>query len=102
MIGWSPEIIAGRIKKDLPGLSVSHEAIYQYIYHPQTPNRHELINCLRRTHRKRKNKGIGRKERKTKIPNRVSIDARPKSVETRLQFGHWEGDSLISRKVQRL
>lgn len=98
MIGWSPEIIAGRIKKDLPGLSVSHEAIYQYIYHPQTPNRHELINCLRRTHRKRKNKGIGRKERKTKIPNRVSIDARPKSVETRLQFGHWEGDSLISRK----
>ena len=25
MIGWSPEIIAGRIKKDLPGLSVSHE-----------------------------------------------------------------------------
>ncbi|MGR3310047.1 MAG: hypothetical protein ACUZ77_04665 [Candidatus Brocadiales bacterium] len=23
MIGWSPEIIAGRIKKDHPGLSIS-------------------------------------------------------------------------------
>ena len=49
MIGCLPEIIAGRIKKDLPGLSISHEAVYQYIYHPQTPNRHELINCLRRS-----------------------------------------------------
>src|SRR3990170_3246470 len=27
-IDWSPEIIAGRIRKDLPGLSISHEAIY--------------------------------------------------------------------------
>jgi len=98
MIGWSPEIIAGRIQKDHPGLSISHEAVYQYIYHPQTPNRHELINCLRRAHRKRKHKGIGRKERKTKIPNRIAIDARPKSGETRRQFGHWEGDSLVSRK----
>jgi transposase, IS30 family len=98
IIGWSPEIIAGRIKKDHPGLSISHEAIYQYIYHPQTPKRHELINCLRRAHRKRKQRGIGRKERKTKIPNRISIDARPKIVETRRQFGHWEGDSLISSK----
>src|SRR3990170_3872934 len=98
MTGWSPEIIAGRIKKDHPGLSISHEAVYQYIYHPQTPSRHELIAYLRRAHRKRKHKGIGRKERKTKIPNRISIDARPKSVETRHQFGHWEGDSLVSRK----
>ena len=57
-----------------------------------------MINCLRRAHRKRKHKGIGRKERKTKIPNRISIDARPQSVETRHQFGHWEGDSLVSRK----
>ena len=98
MIGWSPEIIAGRIQNDHPELSISYEAIYQDIYHPQTPNRYELVTCLRRAHRKRKQKGIGRKERKTKIPNRISIDARPKSVETRRQFGHWEGDSLISSK----
>src|SRR3990167_8803551 len=32
MIGWSPEIIAGRIQKDHPELSISYEAIYQYIY----------------------------------------------------------------------
>lgn len=96
--GWSPELIAGRIRIDQPGLSISHEAIYQYIYHPDTLDRQELIRCLRRRHRKRRNKGIGRKERKTKIPNRVPIDQRPPSVENRSRFGHWEGDSLVSRK----
>lgn len=30
---WSPEQIAGRIKKDNPGCSISHEAIYQFIYY---------------------------------------------------------------------
>ncbi|HHT9147097.1 MAG TPA: IS30 family transposase [Candidatus Wunengus sp. YC61] len=98
IIGWSPGIIAGRIKKDHPKLSISYDAVYPYIYHHQTPNRHELIACLRRAHHKRRQKGIGRKERKTKIPNRISIDARPKPAETRYQFGHWEGDSFVSRK----
>lgn len=96
--GWAPEQIAGRIALDHPGLSISHEAIYQYIYHPDTEDRLDLIRCLRRAHRKRKTKSIGRKERKTKIPNRVPIDLRPPAVDNRRWFGHWEGDSLVSRK----
>src|SRR4030042_1808763 len=52
--GGSPELIAGRIGLDHPGLSISHEAIYQYIYHPESEGRHELIGCLRRAHRTRK------------------------------------------------
>jgi IS30 family transposase len=97
-IGWSPEQIAGRLPSDHPGSSINHEAIYQYIYHSQNPDRLEMINLLRRAHKKRRNRSIGRKERKTKIPNRIPIDARPKSVEDRRRYGHWEGDSLISRK----
>lgn len=96
--GWSPEQISGRIRIDHPGYSINHEAIYQYIYHPRNPKRLEMINLLRHAHKKRRNKSIGRKERKTKIPNRIPIDARPKSVEHRRRYGHWEGDSLISRK----
>jgi transposase, IS30 family len=96
--GWSPEQIAGRIRIDHPGYSVNHEAIYQYIYHPQNPSRLEMINQLRRAHKKRRNKSIGRKVRKTKIPNRIPIEARPKSVENRRRYGHWEGDSMVSRK----
>ncbi|MFA5074341.1 MAG: IS30 family transposase [Nitrospirota bacterium] len=96
--GWSPEQISGRIRIDHPGYSINHEAIYQYIYHPRNPHRLEMINLLRRAQKKRRTKGIGRKERKTKIPNRIPIDARPKSVENRHRCGHWESDSLISRK----
>jgi len=96
--GLSPELIAGRIGLEHSGLGISHEAIYQYIYHPKTEGRAELIGHLVRGHRKRKSKGIGRKERKTKIPNRIPIEQRPISVENRSRFGHWEGDSLVSRK----
>lgn len=95
---WSPELIAARIVSDCPGLSISHEAIYQYIYHPHTSNRLKLIECLRHAHRMRRKKGPGRKVHKTKIPNRIPIDARPALVDARCQFGHWEGDTLISRK----
>jgi IS30 family transposase len=97
-VGWSPEQISGRISIDHPGLSISHEAIYQYIYHPKTEGQRELISCLRRAHRKRKNKAIDRQQKKSKIPNRISIEQRPPSVERRRQYGHWEGDSLVSRK----
>jgi IS30 family transposase len=97
-INWSPEIIAGRLKERKSGLSISPEAIYQFIYHRNTPDREQLISQLCRAHRKRRIKGKGRKVRKTKIPNRIPIDARPKAVERRKQFGHWEGDTLISRK----
>ena len=96
--GWSPEQISGRIRIDHPGQSIHHEAIYQYIYHPQNHDRLEMIQLLRRAHKKRRNKSIGRRTRKTTIPNRIPIDARPKSVESRRYSGHWEGDSLISRK----
>ena len=95
---WSPELIAGRISQEIRGIAISHEAIYQYIYHPKTEGREELIRCLIRGHRKRKKKGIGRKERKTKIPNRIPIEERPLSADNRSRFGHWEGDSLVSRE----
>jgi IS30 family transposase len=95
-LDWSPELIAGRIGHDIPGASISHEAIYQYIYHPKTEGREEMIGYLVRGHRKRKHKGIGRKERKTRIPNRIPIEERP--ADNRSRYGHWEGDSLVSRK----
>lgn len=79
---------------DCAGLNISHEAIYQYIYDKETEDREELIKLLRRGHKKRRTKGVNREERRAKIPNRVSIQERPVSVEMRSRFGHWEGDSL--------
>jgi IS30 family transposase len=94
--GWSPEIVAGRIKLDLPSCSVSHEAIYQYIYHLDEPKRGEYIKYLHLSHRKRRKRSSTKGPRKSRIPNRISIDERPAAVEGRRQAGHWEGDSMVS------
>lgn len=94
--GWSPELIAGRIRLDRPGLSISHEAIYQYIYHLDEPERSKYIRYLRRSHRRRRRRGTGKAQRKSRIPNRVAISERTEVVARRRQVGHWEGDSMVS------
>ena len=92
--GWSPEIIAGRISIDKTGESISHEAIYQYIYEEKK----ELIAYLVRRHRKRMEKGHSRKHQKSHIPNRVSISERPEVVNKRKRIGDWENDLMVSRQ----
>jgi len=96
--GWSPELIAGRIRRDLPGCTISHEAIYQYIYQSEEPQRTALIKCLPHSHRRRRKRGAGKAQRKSRIPNRIPIDKRPVAVEHRRQIGHWEGDSMVSSR----
>ncbi len=97
-VGWSPELIAGRIGMEQPGLGISHEAIYQYIYDPQVRKHVDLVPHLVRAHKKRLRRGHSRKHRKSHIPDRVSIDERPSGVENRKQPGHWEADTIISRQ----
>ena len=55
-----------------------------------------LYEFLRRKQKKRRKKG-GRKVQRVRIPDRVSIHARPKIVAKRKQFGHWEGDSIVGK-----
>ena len=96
--GWSPEIVAGRIRLDLLGCSISHEAIYQYVYQLDEPKRGEYIKYLRLSHRRRRKRSSTKGQRKSRIPNRISIDERPAAVEGRRQAGHWEGDSMVSSR----
>lgn len=93
-LGWSPELIAGRLGTEHPKLSISHEAIYQWIYQ-DAPH---LILSLVRAHRKRKHRGYSRKHKKSHIPGRISIKERPQTVLKRLHIGHWETDTISCRK----
>jgi IS30 family transposase len=93
-IGWSPELIAGRLKKLRPELSISHEAIYQWIY----ADAREFIPLLVRAHKNRKRRGYSRRHKKTHIPERISIKDRPEHVHSRQEFGHWETDTAVSRQ----
>ena len=93
-LGWSPELIAGRLAIEHPELSISHEAIYQWVYQDAT----HLILSLVRAHRKRKHRGYSRKHKKSHIPGRISIKERPNAVDKRLRIGHWETDTVTCRK----
>ena len=92
--GWSPELIAGRLAVLWPQERVCHETIYDWVY----TERKDLIPCLVKAHKKRKRRGYSRKHTKAHIPGRVPISERPKSVEARKTFGHWEADTAVSRQ----
>lgn len=101
-LGYSPEQIAGTIRQDNIG-SISHEAIYQYIYHQiyrdgygyVKPNKEDLRPCLRRKQKRRTHHGL-RKTTKLERISGKSIDIRPHIVETRRRLGDWEGDTVES------
>lgn len=96
---YSPEQIAGRIKLDNPDdekMRISHESIYQYIW-ADKQNGGKLWKCLRQSHKKKK-KRYGKKDARGIIPNRISIDKRPKEVEAKEIPGHWEGDLIIGHR----
>lgn len=91
--GWSPDLIAGRLKrKNRPHLN--QESIYQFIY-SLAGRKLNLRQYLRRAHRLRRPKGGRKPQQNLCIPNRVDIDKRPKHIEKRAQFGHWEGDNVV-------
>jgi IS30 family transposase len=99
---YSPEQIAGRIRIDLPGQSISYEAIYNYIYTQYYRNGYgrcigdDLRIYLKRRHKTRHPKHIPFKPQRLRIANAISISERPAKVELRQELGHWEGDSVVS------
>ena len=103
MIHWSPEQIAGWLKRTYPvneRYQVSHETIYRSLFvQARGVLKKELQQYLRSQrairrsrHASRKEKGLGQ------ITNMVTISERPASVEDRAVPGHWEGDLIAGSK----
>jgi IS30 family transposase len=92
-LGWSPEQIAGRLPIDHPGKRVSYETIYQFIFKTRR-DLTQFLQCGRKYRRKRKD---GRKKR-VLIPERTGIEQRPAHINDRSEYGHWEGDTAVSRQ----
>ena len=98
---YSPEQIAGRLRKDYPNqpeMWVSTETIYQSLYvQSRGALRRELTKCLRtgRAIRVPNRQGAQRKNRV--LPDMVNISQRPAEASDRAVPGHWEGDLIIGR-----
>lgn len=99
---WSPEQIANTIESEI-NETISHEAIYQYIYHQihrqgygwVKPGCYDFRPYLRRKRKRRFRKGARRGQRCFK-PKGTLINERPKEVEQRERLGDWESDTVES------
>lgn len=90
-LGWSPEIIAGRLARKLGAPQISHEAIYQWVY---SEARH-LIPLLLRRHSHRGLRKLNRS--RSRIPGRTPVDLRPQAANLRQEPGHWEVDLVVGK-----
>ena len=97
---WSPEYIS----KCVNGVEISHEWIYQWIWRCKHENKSKtkafkkLYRYLK--HGKRKRKRGNRYESRGTIPNRISIEKRPKIVTKRKRVGDIEVDLMMGKNHQ--
>jgi IS30 family transposase len=101
--GWTPGLVEGRLKleyPDDPGMRVSHECLYQWIYRGRDGDGTDWRRYLPRAKRHR-TKRSGRKAQRVMIPMRVPLALRPKAVDSRGSFGHFESDTVIGSAPSR-
>jgi transposase, IS30 family len=91
---WSPEQISGRLKIEKKP-SVSHECIYLYVYAEK--RRGGTLHQHLRSQKKQRKRYSGY-IRRGQIPNRTSIEKRPKIVAKKERFGDWEADTIIGAR----
>jgi transposase, IS30 family len=90
----SPSGISGRLKYVEKGIQyASNKAIYKFIYSPhgRQIEKHLYSKSVKKKPGRKRDTSVG-------IDGRTFIDQRPKRVEKRIEFGHFEGDFIESGK----
>jgi len=102
-IHWSPEQIAGRMKREYSGnmrMRIGKDTLYKWIY-SERKNLIPYLRCKKGKYRRRYGTRIREKQRERAKIKR--IDERARIVEKRERIGDWEGDTVIGKeKTQRL
>jgi len=91
---WSPQQISGRLRT-LGVLDVGTSTIYRWIKRDKARGGQLWLRTRRLCWRYRK--GYGVPDRRGRLSGKRSIDERPLQVQQRLEFGHWEGDTVMGR-----
>lgn len=92
---WTPEAIAGRLKEvDTHLTYISAKGIYKWLYSAYGQQYCQLLPKQRYRPKKRRSK----KAKREMIPNRVGIEQRPEKATKRLEFGHFEEDTMVSSR----
>ena len=92
----SPKSICYALSKKHPSKSISHEAIYQYIYQREK-SLLKYLTFYGKTKRTSRGTKYCNRLRPAEL-NKRRIDTRPQQVNTREEFGHLESDFIVSAR----
>ncbi|MEK9165552.1 MAG: IS30 family transposase [Patescibacteria group bacterium] len=92
---WSPEQLAGRLKKRKGKTIIGKDSIYKFIYQ----KRMDLVKYLRCQKGKyRRRYGTRIREKQREEAKKTRIDQRPQIIGSRQRIGDWEGDTIIGQE----
>jgi IS30 family transposase len=91
--GWNPDEIAGKMKRENKPWYASKTAIYGWLRSVYGQQYCPLLYSQRYDKKKRE-----KKTERVMIPERVPISKRPLGADNRTRYGHWEYDTIVSRK----
>ena len=90
---WNPDEIAGAMKQEKQPFYASKTTIYEWLY-----SEWGQPYCPYLDSRQSKPKKRRPKTQRHMIPDRVSIEQRPQAATDRTEYGHHEGDTVVSGK----
>jgi transposase, IS30 family len=97
--GWSPEQIAGRLKRERGRKVISYESIYRFVYAQIARTKdYRWRHYLPRGKSKRGCRGRKGGGSQNFIEGRVSLAERPIEAADRNTCGHWEADLMMFAK----
>jgi IS30 family transposase len=91
---WSPQQISGRLRKHAV-LDIGTSTIYRWIKRDKARGGQLWLRTRRLCWRYRKGYRVA--DSRGRLSGKRSIDERPLPVQQRLEFGHWEGDTVMGR-----
>ena len=91
-IDWSPEQIAGRLKR-IDRLQISHETIYLHVWADKRRGGtlYEHLRGATKLRRKRH----GTYDSRGRLAGKRPIEVRPAAADNRSRVGHWEADTML-------
>lgn len=90
---WNPDEIAGKMKLDQEPFYASKTTIYEWLYSEWGQPYCQYLDSRQYRLKPRKPK-----TEKHMIPDRVGIEHRPQGANDRSEYGHHEGDTIVSGK----
>lgn len=94
---WNPDEISGKMKEGKEPFFASKTAIYEWLYSARGQRYCQHLYSNRYQKKSRKTK----KTERIMIPDRVSLDKRFLGAGNRTRYGHFEGDTVVSRRGGR-